>query len=54
MLAILVEFVETESGEQRFGENRFTACQLHDEECWVYSAEGLLLCGYFRYDEAQR
>lgn len=32
--------METELGEQLFGDNRCTACQFNKQECWVYSTEG--------------
>jgi hypothetical protein len=33
--------METELGEQLFGEGRCLACQSRDEECWVYSEKGI-------------
>lgn len=32
--------METELGEQLHGKDRCTACQSHNEECWVYSEKG--------------
>jgi hypothetical protein len=32
--------METELGEERVGDERCTACQRLDEECWVYSRKG--------------
>lgn len=37
LISNLGRIMETELGEQRFGANRCTRCQIEDLECWTYS-----------------
>lgn len=41
VISNLGRIMETELGEQRFGENRCKRCQIEDLECWVYSQRAI-------------